>query len=67
MIQDYLNLYAHDAPKWDNITTLATTLGFLDMTANSASDYFQSHGVSANFVNELIEAATRVNYGQVRS
>ncbi|KAF9270773.1 hypothetical protein L218DRAFT_889560 [Marasmius fiardii PR-910] len=64
MIQDYLHLYSHDAPKWDNITTLATTLGFLDMTAKSTADFFQSRGVAANFVNELIEAATRVNYGQ---
>ncbi|KAL0580679.1 hypothetical protein V5O48_001320 [Marasmius crinis-equi] len=64
MIQDYLNLYSPDAPKWDNITTLATTLGFLDMTSSSTADFFQSNGVSAQFVNEVVEAATRVNYGQ---
>ncbi|KAG7099795.1 hypothetical protein E1B28_001607 [Marasmius oreades] len=64
MIQDYLHLYSQDAPKWDNINTLATTLGFLDMTANTTANFFEAKGVAANFVREIIEAATRVNYGQ---
>ncbi|KAK7058346.1 hypothetical protein VNI00_001977 [Paramarasmius palmivorus] len=64
MIKDFLGLYAYDTPRWDNITGLATSLGWLDMVANTASDYFQSRGVSAKYVNELVEAATRVNYGQ---
>ena len=65
MIKNYLALYSSDPPKWDDITSLAKTLGFLDMTGSSTADYFQSNGVSAQFVNEVIEAATRVNYGQV--
>ncbi|KAL0066558.1 hypothetical protein AAF712_006361 [Marasmius tenuissimus] len=64
MINDYLSLYSSDTPKWDDIASLAKTLGFLDMTGSTAADYFQSNGVSAQFVNEVIEAATRVNYGQ---
>ena len=66
--QQFLKLYSSpDALRWQNISTLATALDLLDMAANSTADFFQSKGVSAQFVNEIVEGATRINYGQVRT
>ncbi|KAF9268443.1 hypothetical protein L218DRAFT_919088 [Marasmius fiardii PR-910] len=64
MVQSYLSLYSHDAPKWDSITSLATTIGLLNFTASSTANFYQSRGVDANFLYEVIESATRINYGQ---
>jgi hypothetical protein len=36
------------------------------MVSLTASEYFLNHGVSERFINEQIEAGTRVNYAQVR-
>ncbi|ESK98241.1 prenylcysteine lyase [Moniliophthora roreri MCA 2997] len=64
MVKEYLGLYSHDAPKWDNITSLASALGWTDLVSSTTSEYFRSHGVSDKFINEMVESATRVNYGQ---
>lgn len=37
---------------------------FQDLAAESAGDYFYSKGVAKLFIEEMIEAATLVNYGQ---
>lgn len=65
MVSKYISLYTSDSPKWENITELATGLGWLDLIENSGADYFVKNGVSKQYVFELIEGATRVNYGQV--
>ncbi|KAE9395928.1 hypothetical protein BT96DRAFT_942062 [Gymnopus androsaceus JB14] len=64
MVSKYTSLYSSDSPKWDNITELAIGLGWLDLIESSGADYFIKNGVSKQYVFELIEAATRVNYGQ---
>ncbi|KAJ7356980.1 Prenylcysteine lyase-domain-containing protein [Mycena albidolilacea] len=64
MINKFLTLYSPDAPKWDNITHLSTTLGWTDLVSQSTSEYLRSEGVSDRFISELVEASTRVNYGQ---
>jgi prenylcysteine oxidase/farnesylcysteine lyase len=61
-----LVLYTADAPKWDNISDLASSLGWLDLVRNSTAHYLMAQGVSKEYTHELVEAATRVNYGQVR-
>jgi prenylcysteine oxidase / farnesylcysteine lyase len=40
-------------------------MGWVDLISNSTADYFVAKGVSKKYTNELIEAGTRVNYGQV--
>ena len=65
MVDRFLVLYTPDAPKWDNISDLASSLDWLDLTSKSTADYLMAHGVSKAYAHELVEAATRVNYGQV--
>ncbi|KAF5384742.1 hypothetical protein D9757_006250 [Collybiopsis confluens] len=64
MLKKYSTLYTSDSPKWENITELAQSFGWMDLIENTGADFFTSHGVSKEYVFELIEAATRVNYGQ---
>ena len=66
MIDTIMVLYTTDTPKWDNIADLAASLGWMDLVTNSTADYFVSQGVSKQYTHEIIEAGTRVNYGQVR-
>lgn len=63
-IRKYLTLYSPQTPKWDNLTDLASTLGWTDLVGQSTADYFEAQWVSKKYLNELIEASTRVNYGQ---
>lgn len=64
LVDRYLILYTPGAPKWDNIFDLASSLGWLDLIANSTDGYLSAQGVSKEYTHELIEGATRVNYGQ---
>ena len=52
---------------WHSIEDLAKALNFTEMAAQDAESMFYNNGVSRLFVEEMIEAATRVNYGQVSS
>lgn len=65
MIKKYLTLYSSETPRWDDISDLAEALEFSDMTQKTMLDYLTEHGVSQQYAQELVEAATRVNYGQV--
>ncbi|KAF7339982.1 Prenylcysteine lyase [Mycena venus] len=64
MLAQFLHLYSPEAPKWDNITHLSSTLEWTELVSQSTSDYLRSEGVSDKFISELVEASTRVNYGQ---
>ena len=64
MIKTILALYTAESPSWDSVEALMLALNWTEMVSQPASDYFQSHGVSANLISEMIDAATRVNYGQ---
>lgn len=64
VVSRYLSLYEAQTHKFENITTLAEDLDFLEFTSKDTATYFDEQGVSPIFVNEVIEAATRVNYGQ---
>jgi prenylcysteine oxidase/farnesylcysteine lyase len=61
---DIGELYRPDAPRWQSVEDLSTHLGWKALTARTASEHFQVNGVSRQFTHEMIEAATRVNYGQ---
>lgn len=64
MIDQFVQLYSPDAPKWENISSLASSFEWTDMLAQTTSEYLDTHGISPKFTRELVEAATRVNYGQ---
>lgn len=64
MIDQFVQLYTPEAPKWDNISSLASSFGWTDMVAQTTAEYLTTHGVSPKFTQEFVEGATRVNYGQ---
>ncbi|KAJ7139742.1 Prenylcysteine lyase-domain-containing protein [Mycena epipterygia] len=64
MINKFLTLYSSETPKWDNITHLSSSLGWTELVTQSTAEYLKSEGVSDKFISELVEASTRVNYGQ---
>lgn len=65
MLNQFLQLYATDTPKWDDVASLSETFGWMNFTEQTTASYFSSHGVSDQYIYEVIEAGTRVNYGQV--
>ena len=64
MIDKFVTLYTPASPSWSNITELASVLGWADLVAQTSSQYLDAQGISRKFSREIIEAATRVNYGQ---
>ncbi|KAJ7693682.1 Prenylcysteine lyase-domain-containing protein [Mycena rosella] len=64
MIQQFLSLYSPETPKWENMTHLSSSLGWTNLITQTTSEYLKSQGVSYKFISELVEASTRVNYGQ---
>ncbi|CCM01254.1 uncharacterized protein FIBRA_03303 [Fibroporia radiculosa] len=57
-------LYSERAPRFDNITALAETLHWLPYVARTAAEYFDTEGIDRRWTREMVDAATRVNYGQ---
>jgi len=58
-------LYDANPPKWDNISNLSGVLGWTEVTNITTLQHYLAQGVSEKYVYEMVEAATRVNYGQV--
>lgn len=67
MIDQFLTLYGVATPKWDSVADLASQLGWSDLVNATTVDYLSKQGVSEKYIKEVVEAATRVNYGQVGS
>ncbi|KAI0946772.1 hypothetical protein AcW1_010141 [Taiwanofungus camphoratus] len=64
-IQDkILVLYGRAAPRFTNLTSLADTLGWRTALARTTAEFFDTQGIDRRWTRELVEAATRVNYGQ---
>ncbi|EIN13462.1 FAD/NAD(P)-binding domain-containing protein, partial [Punctularia strigosozonata HHB-11173 SS5] len=64
LMNKFLTLYEPTAPTWTSIEQLAEELQWSALTSQSSAEYFDLAGVSKKFSREMIEAATRVNYGQ---
>jgi len=67
MIKKFITLYIPEPPKWDSVADLASSFEWLALTSNTTLDHFTAYGISETFTYEVVEAATRVNYGQVRT
>ena len=67
MVKAVLTLYEKDTDVWPSIDDLSTNLGFERIMAQTTSEYVDSQGVPLKFSREVIESATRVNYGQVHA
>ena len=66
MVKKFITLYIPEPPKWDTIAGLASSMEWLPLVNNTTLDYFTENGISEIFTYEIVEASTRVNYGQVR-
>lgn len=64
MIDSYLSLYTKETPRWNRVEDVSAALGFDNLVASTTLDFLQSKEVSAEYITEVVEAATRVNYGQ---
>ncbi|KAF7986244.1 hypothetical protein HWV62_38711 [Athelia sp. TMB] len=64
IVAQFVTLYTRGSPKWANMSNLATSFGWSDIIAQSTAGYLDSQGISPKFTREMVEAATRVNYGQ---
>lgn len=64
MADRVLTMYTPSLAHWTSIQGLSKALGFANYTTQSGFDLFTSQGVSPKFAEEMIEAATRVNYAQ---
>lgn len=65
VIEKFLSFYASDSPKWENISKLAKDLNWASLVNTTTEEYLLAQGVSEKYIGEVVEAATRVNYGQV--
>jgi prenylcysteine oxidase/farnesylcysteine lyase len=64
MIKSYLSLYSKDGLHWEKVEDVSSSLGFETLTSSTTSEYLLTQGVSSSYIHEVVEAATRVNYGQ---
>ncbi|GJE94006.1 FAD/NAD(P)-binding domain-containing protein [Phanerochaete sordida] len=66
MVADFVKLYTPEAGSepFTNLTALATELNWTDAIGQSTMEYFDAQGIYPPWTAEMIEAATRVNYGQ---
>ena len=62
----FATLYEPDTPHWSSIEELNDALNGTELISQTGAKYFQDHGISQKFTYELVEAATRVSYAQVR-
>lgn len=67
MIDSFLGLYTPESLRWDDLSTFSEELQWASMTNQTALEYLKANGVAPLFTQELVDAATRVNYGQVCS
>ncbi|KAI8973130.1 Prenylcysteine lyase-domain-containing protein [Trametes punicea] len=65
MINRFVTLYSPSTPHWSNISSVVTALDWFQVVAETTSEYFDLQGIDRRWTRELVEAATRVNYGQV--
>ncbi|KAL4897784.1 Prenylcysteine lyase-domain-containing protein [Aspergillus ambiguus] len=63
-VQSFLRLY--DAPLFPfaSLSAAAEAIGLLDATAAPGQSFLSDNGVAADFARDVIQASTRVNYGQ---
>ncbi|EIN13466.1 FAD/NAD(P)-binding domain-containing protein [Punctularia strigosozonata HHB-11173 SS5] len=64
LVKRFLEFYQATPPRWTTIAELATQLSWTGLAARTTAEYFDVQGISKKFSREIIEAATRVNYGQ---
>ena len=60
----FLKLYEEPLFPWRSLTEVALEVGLLDATATPGDQFLKANGIGERFGREIIQASTRVNYGQ---
>lgn len=60
----FLKMYSSPIFPFASITEAAAEVGLLGVTGSAGREFLDANGLSGRFVEELIQASTRVNYGQ---
>ncbi|KAI0683508.1 FAD/NAD(P)-binding domain-containing protein [Earliella scabrosa] len=63
-VDRFLEFYQPSPPRWQNMSAVVSALEWASVTAQTMAEYFDQQGIDPRFTRELVEAATRVNYGQ---
>jgi len=66
IIKRFSTFYTSDSPSWGSLSDLASALNWTAIINSTTEEYLETQGVSQKYIGEVVEAATRVNYGQVR-
>ena len=66
MTDKIVSLYEPSVPNWTSVDELNKALNWTDLVSQTGAEYFQSHGFSEKFTNEIIGAQTRIHYAQAR-
>lgn len=67
MINQFVKLYnGSGRSPFGSVTTLAESYNWTEIASKTTAEYFDEHGIDRKWTMEMVEAATRVNYGQVR-
>ncbi|KAJ5601768.1 hypothetical protein N7510_011302 [Penicillium lagena] len=60
----FLRLYEEPLFPFDSLSEVAEMVGLLDATSTTGEHFLGVNGISELFAREIIQASTRVNYGQ---
>ncbi|KAF8588432.1 FAD/NAD(P)-binding domain-containing protein [Ramaria rubella] len=64
LIDDYLMIYRPSTPSWESVPAISSYLNFSELVAQTTEEYLDSQNIDKKYSSEIIEAMTRVNYGQ---
>lgn len=65
MVAEYLRLYTTESPRWDDVAHLVEKMDWTGFVNSTTLEYLTARGISEKWTKEMVESATRVNYGQV--
>ncbi|KAL4931246.1 putative prenylcysteine lyase [Aspergillus undulatus] len=63
-VNKFLQLYKEPLFPFKSLTAAAASVGLLDSTSTTGATFLEKNSVSSGFSREIIQASTRVNYGQ---
>ncbi|KAJ3522141.1 hypothetical protein NM688_g8919 [Phlebia brevispora] len=66
MIEHFVNIYTTGWGRtpYSNLTSLVERWNWTDITNKTTAEYFDEQGIDRKWTMEMVESATRVNYGQ---
>ncbi|KAL2860773.1 putative prenylcysteine lyase [Aspergillus lucknowensis] len=63
-VNKFLQLYDEPLFPFRSLTAAAVSVGLIDATSTPGATFLDEHNISPDFAREVIQASTRVNYGQ---